>query len=44
MLNRNLTLWDENGVKLQLKFSDQIKIRMKQKQSRNGVGDKIEMI
>ena len=33
----------ENGVKLQLKFSDQIKIRMKQKQSRNGVGDKIKM-
>ena len=30
MLNRNLTLWDENGVKLQLKFSDQIKMTMEQ--------------
>ena len=33
----------ENGVKLQLKFTDQIKMRIKQKQSRNGVGDKIKM-
>ena len=33
----------ENGVKLQLKFRDQIKMRIKPKQSRNGVGDKIKM-